>query len=206
MPVKALVSQHGQKGEEEFSIFRVKSLKPSLCCLSSTQSIEGKQGLQSHHDTSSDMVLCDYTFLPSLAAPGSQKQKRDLRVHLLLIPSCVLNFSVKDNYTLPAFPAAAFLHSPKLEALTLPLQVPNKEVYQEVSNVSMKKGKSTNSPKSCLCKQPEQVLIRFIERVLENPSLFSTYNYFSARCFTFSLVDTVSKCVQSLTVTCMQYV
>lgn len=65
---------------------------------------------------------------------------------------CVLNFSVKDNYTLPAFPAAAFLHSPKLEALTLPLQVPNKEVYQEVSNVSMKKGKSTNSPKSCLCK------------------------------------------------------
>lgn len=41
---------------------------------------------------------------------------------------------------------------PKLEALTLPLQVLNIKMYQEANNVSVRKEKSTNSPQTCFFK------------------------------------------------------
>lgn len=89
----------------------------------------------------------------------------------------------KENYTLPAFPAAVCPLLTKTGSVNTP---PAGTQYENVSGGQQCVWeKSTNSPQTCFFKSLEWVLIRLIERAPENPSFLNTHNHFSTRCFTF---------------------
>lgn len=105
----------------------------------------------------------------------------------------------KENYTLPAFPAAAFPLLIKTRSINTP---PAGTQYKSVSGDQQFKCQKRKVHQQPL-KLPFQIsgasFIRLIEKkkkkqTTENPSLLNTYNHFSTRCFTISLTHGFQVC------------